>query len=335
MELVLIRLLFSFIISFLLTLYLVPLFAVIAHKLHILDVPDGLIKIHEKPTPYLGGVAVYIGFIATLALIFPFENQILSLLLGTTLLLFIGLIDDILRIKPYQKFFWQMIAALCFLKSGLHLKETFFLANFWNIPISLLWIVSVINAFNLVDVMDGLATSLASCATVTFLIIAMAHGQYSLALLLTSFLGPMLAFLWYNRPPAQIYLGDAGSLFIGGFLATVPFLFKWGSYSSYGFITPAIVLAIPLLEITALVFIRSYKGIPFYYGSPDHFSIYLQQNGWSKYQILKYILFFSIALLALSLLLLSNKISLSVLLIACFILIIIWIFSICHNFKTG
>ena len=335
MEFMLIRLLISFIISFLLTLYLVPLFAAVAHKLHILDVPDGTIKIHEKPTPYLGGVAIYVGFIATLALVFPFENKILSLLLGSTLLLFVGLIDDILRIKPYQKLFWQMIAVFCFLKSGFHLKETFFLANFWNIPISLLWIISIINAFNLVDVMDGLATSLASCATFTFLVIAMMYGQYSLALLLICFLGPLMAFLRYNKPPAQIYLGDAGSLFIGGFLATVPFLFKWGAYSPYGFVTPSIVLAIPLLEITALVCIRSYKRIPFYYGSPDHFSLYLQQNGWSKQQILEYVLLLSVILLTLSLLLAFNKISLPILSIAGLIIIILWTLSICHTPKLG
>jgi UDP-GlcNAc:undecaprenyl-phosphate/decaprenyl-phosphate GlcNAc-1-phosphate transferase len=327
-ELALIRLLFSFIISFLLTLYLIPFFSAIATKLNILDVPDGVIKMHKKSTPYLGGVAIYLGFIATLALIFPFENKILSLLLGATLLLFVGLVDDILRIKPYQKFFWQMIAASCFLKSGLHLKENFFLAHFWNIPISFLWIVSVINAFNLVDVMDGLAVTIASCASATFLIIAIAYGQYSLALLLASFLGPLLAFFWYNKPPAQIYLGDAGSLFIGGFLATIPFLFKWSTYNSYGFFTPVIVLTIPILEISALVLIRSYKKIPFYNASPDHFSIYLQQNGWRKSQILAYVLFVSAFLLILSLLLFFNKINLPILAIAFLTLIIFWILSI-------
>jgi UDP-GlcNAc:undecaprenyl-phosphate/decaprenyl-phosphate GlcNAc-1-phosphate transferase len=327
-ELALIRLLFSFIISFLLTLYLIPFFSAIATKLNILDVPDGVIKMHKKSTPYLGGVAIYLGFIATLALIFPFENKILSLLLGATLLLFVGLVDDILRIKPYQKFFWQMIAASCFLKSGLHLKENFFLAHFWNIPISFLWIVSVINAFNLVDVMDGLAVTIASCASATFLIIAIAYGQYSLALLLASFLGPLLAFFWYNKPPAQIYLGDAGSLFIGGFLATIPFLFKWSTYNSYGFFAPVIVLTIPILEISALVLIRSYKKIPFYNASPDHFSIYLQQNGWRKSQILAYVLFVSAFLLILSLLLFFNKINLPILAIAFLTLIIFWILSI-------
>lgn len=326
-----IRLGFSLIISFLLTLYLVPWFCSVAKKLKVLDVPDGSIKQHEKPIPYLGGLAIYVGFVASLAIVFPFDNKVTMLLLGSSLLLFVGLIDDILRIKPYQKFFWQLVAAFCFLRSGLYLKESFFLTNIWKIPISLLWILTIINAFNLVDVMDGLATTLACCATLTLLSIAILFGQGNLALLLSCFLGALFAFLYYNRPPASIYLGDAGSLFIGGFLATIPFLFNWGSHNSYGFITPIIALAIPLLEITSLVLVRSYKKIPFYYGSPDHFSIYLQQNGWSKYEILGFILAISVLLFILCLLLALNKINLIFLSLILSILLMFWVISIWIN----
>lgn len=328
------RLFFSFIISFLITLYLVPLFALIAKKLNVLDIPDGAVKKHEKPTPYLGGIAIYVGFIASLALIFPYENKIALLLVGSTLLLFIGLIDDILRIKPYQKFFWQFIAAFCFLKAGLYLKESFFLNNVWNFPVSILWILTIINAFNLVDVMDGLATTLASCATITLLFLALLFDQPQLALLLVTFLGPLLAFLWYNRPPAKIYLGDAGSLFIGGFLGTVPFLFKWGSYNPYGFITPILVLSIPLLEVITLILVRTYKKIPFYYGSPDHFSIYLQQGGWSKYKILGFVLILSSLFLPLSLLFALNRINLLILSLSMFSIAIGWYITIWNNVRA-
>jgi UDP-GlcNAc:undecaprenyl-phosphate/decaprenyl-phosphate GlcNAc-1-phosphate transferase len=331
MRLVVIRLIFSFFISFILTFYLVPLFCSIAKKLNILDIPDGTIKKHKNPTPYLGGMALYIGFIASLALVFPFENKVLLVLLGSTLLLFTGLIDDILRIKPYQKFFWQMIAAFCFLKSGFYLKESFFLSNIWNIPISMLWILTIINAFNLIDVMDGLATLTAGCVTATFIILALLLGQSTLALLLMCFLGPLCAFFWYNRPPAKIYLGDAGSLFIGGFLATIPFLFDWGRYNRYGFLAPIIVLAIPIFEVLSLILIRSYKKIPFYYGSPDHFSIYLQQKGWSAYKILGFVLGFSVFLLALAFVVVFTRINLAYLIITGLILLLFWIYSIWHK----
>jgi UDP-GlcNAc:undecaprenyl-phosphate GlcNAc-1-phosphate transferase len=325
------KLTLSFFISFFLTLYLVPLFSKIAYKLGVLDKPDGKVKLHEKPVPYLGGVAVYFGFLTTLALVFPFDNKITFLLIGSTLLLFIGLIDDLLQIKPYQKFFWQTITALCFLKAGLYLKEAFFLDNFWSIPLSFLWILTIINAFNLVDVMDGLATTLATCATFTFMLLAFLFGQYQLALLLAIFLGALLAFLWYNRPPASIYLGDAGSLFIGGFLGTVPFLFNWSSYTPLGFIIPIIVLAIPILEITTLILIRTYKKIPFYNGSPDHFSIYLQQGGWSKYEILTFVFVISGLFLVLSLLFALNKISFALLSFLFLTLVFFWLITIWNN----
>lgn len=299
---------FSLVISFLVTFYLVPVCCIIARRLQFIDAPDGKIKTHKQPTPYLGGVAVYVGFLSAFCLTFPFENNMMLFFAGSTLLLFVGLIDDLIVLKPYQKLFGQLLATFCYLKAGLYIKEQFFY-NYWNLPISAFWILSVINAFNLVDVMDGLATSLAIAATCSFLGMAIYFGHTTLVILLCAFLGPLLAFLWYNRPTAQIYLGDAGSLFIGGFLATIPFLFNWGVYNESGYIAPVIILAIPLLEVSTLILVRSYKKIPFYMGSPDHFSIYLQQQGWTLQAILGYVIALSAFLFVVSFAFLLNTIS--------------------------
>lgn len=296
---------FALLISFLVTFYLVPVCIKIAHRLQFLDEPDGTIKIHKQATPYMGGVAVYVGFLTAFCMTIPFESTMLLFFAGSTLLLFVGLIDDLVVLKPYQKFFGQILATLCFLKAGFHLKAQFF-SNIWNLPISALWILSTVNAFNLVDVMDGLATLLALCATTSFLLIALYFNDISAAILLCCFMGPLIAFLWYNRPTAKIYLGDAGSLFIGGLLATVPFLFNWGAYNMSGYLTPVIILAIPLLELATLIIIRTYKRIPFYLGSPDHFSIYLQKNGWSKQGILGYVVLLSLVLFSTAFLFLIN-----------------------------
>ena len=243
----------------------------------------------------MGGLAVYCGFIVGLALTMPFENRIYLLLIGTMLILFVGLIDDLFVLKPYQKLFGQCFVAFCFLRAGFYLKEHFFY-NIWNMPLSFLWILTIMNVFNLIDVMDGLATVVAISASVTFIGIALLLNHGGVVILLTSFLGALCGFLWYNRPSARMYLGDAGSLFIGGFLAVVPFFFDWGTYNRYGYLTPIIILAIPLLECVSLIVIRWYKGIPFYMGSPDHFSSYLQSYGWSKVSILCYITLLSLYL---------------------------------------
>jgi UDP-GlcNAc:undecaprenyl-phosphate GlcNAc-1-phosphate transferase len=254
------------------------------------------------------------------------------LLIGTTLLLFIGLIDDLVVLKPYQKFSGQFIAAFCLVRSGFYLKESFFLNNFWSVPLSLFWILSIVNAFNLVDIMDGLASTIAVSATSSFLLIACLNGQWQVALMLTSFLGSVCAFLWYNKPPAHIYLGDAGSLFIGGILATAPFLLKWSNQNVYGFIIPAIILAIPLLEVTSLVVVRTYKRIPFYKASPDHFALYLRNNGWSKNLILIYISVLSLSLFWWSYLILYNQMSFIQFVILSLLFLFIWLFFLCFNF---
>ena len=318
-----IKYIFSFVFSFLITFYLVPFFSSLANKIQFVDVPDGKVKQHKKPIPYMGGIAVYGGFLFSIAFTMPFENKIFLLLVGCTLLLLIGLVDDLLQLKAYQKFFGQLLVALCFLKAGFYLKEHFFY-NIWNLPLSLLWILTIINAFNLVDVMDGLATSIAIFATITFACIALIFQHHLVLLLLLPFLGALCAFLYYNKPPASIYLGDAGSLFIGGFLATVPFLFDWGTYNWYGYLTPIIILAIPLLECASLIIIRMYKNIPFYNASPDHFCLYLQSAGWSKEGILKYIGFMASIIGTVSLLFVSGKLSITTIFFVGGLFLLIW-----------
>ncbi len=298
----------SIIISFLVTFFLIPIVSSLAQKFRFVDVPDGKIKIHKEVVPYLGGVAVYCGFLCGLAFSFPFGQQIILLLIGITLLLVLGLFDDLLVLTPSQKFIGQCIATLCFIKGGLYLKEHIFY-NMWNIVISSLWILSIINGFNLVDVMDGLSTTIAIFASINFMAIAYLLGQYDLLLILGSFLGSLIAFLWYNKPNASIYMGDAGSLFMGGFLGVVPFLFKWGTYNAYGYMTPPVVLAIPILEVICLIIIRKIKKIPFYQGSPDHFSSYLQAAKWSKNAILVFVAFISLLLGSVAVAFVMNKIS--------------------------
>lgn len=308
MFMVVTRHIFALLFSFILSLYLIPIIIAVARKLGILDVPDGKIKAHDKPIPYFGGLAVFIPFITTLSLIYPFENKVLWLLLGSTMLLFTGLIDDLKVLKPGQKFFWQIFAVLCFLKGGLSLKTQFF-SSIPNLFFSAFWMLSIINAFNLIDVMDGLASLVAIIVAITFFIIGLLFEQFSISLLLVAFLGPLLAFFIYNKPPAKIYLGDTGALFIGGFLAAVPMLLHWSSISPIAYYSPIIILGVPSLEVLSLVTIRTYLGIPFYKGSPHHFSIFLQKKGWSKNNILCFSGIISLILSMLALLFLYQFVS--------------------------
>lgn len=327
---ILCKIFFAAIIAFLITFYSTPILIDIAYRFNILDNPDSKLKKHAHPTPYLGGGALYVGCISALALVLPFHNSLAFFLIGSTLLLCLGFIDDLVPMSPGRKFFGQLIATLCFLKGGLYLKELFFIdtsstiASFLLIVFSALWILSVINAFNLVDVMDGLATILALLATISFLLVACLLGCYVQAFLLAALFGALIAFFLFNKPIALIYLGDSGSLFLGGFLATIPFLIPWGQYTCFGYFAPIIILAIPLLELFTLVVIRTYRRIPFYCGSPDHFAIVLQRQGWSKWDVLSYVMLFQIPLTSVALLHLFNKIPTMLLSIIGFFIILAW-----------
>lgn len=327
MSSIIFRLFFSWILSFLFTYYFVPIFIAIANKYNIVDRPDGNIKQHAIPTPYLGGAAVYLGFLSTLAIVFPFDNQFFLFLVGSSLLFYIGLIDDLVQLRPLQKFAGQIIAVICFVRAGFYLKSHVFY-NYWNIPISAFWMLLIINAFNLIDIMDGLASIIAICCAINFLVIALFTQQYLPALLLCAMIGSIGAFLCFNKPRASIYLGDAGSLFIGGLFSTIPFLFPWGSINTFGYIIPIIVLAIPLLEVCGLICIRTYKGLPFYKASKDHFMHYLKRNCFSEIDILKFVFLMSCVLIVSTALFVENALQLSKLIILGLTFFIYWIYSL-------
>jgi UDP-GlcNAc:undecaprenyl-phosphate GlcNAc-1-phosphate transferase len=344
MQAVIARHLFALTFSFLLGIYLIPIVIRAAQKIGFMDNPDGHLKHQKEPIPYLGGVAVFLPFITTLGLCYPFQNQMLWLLLGATLLLFIGLVDDLKVLKPQQKFFGQFLASLCLIKGGFSLKTPFF-SSLSSILWSLFWMLSVINAFNLVDVMDGLCTTLALLSTCIFAVMAYLMGLFTVSLLLTAFAGSLVAFLAFNKPPAKIYLGDAGSLFIGGLLASVPFLLDWPScLFEMPFLTahvpslacflrpllevffiPAIILWVPLLEGVGLLVIRTRLGIPFYKGSPHHFSLYLQRKGWPKERILYFVTLITLVLFGLIILFMARVLPLGMLALALAGVAIAWI----------
>ncbi|MBU1007921.1 undecaprenyl/decaprenyl-phosphate alpha-N-acetylglucosaminyl 1-phosphate transferase [Candidatus Dependentiae bacterium] len=328
--------------AFCLGLYLVPVLIRAAKKLRLVDVPDGKLKQHRAPVPYLGGVAVYVSFIVVLAMFFPSGTNLLWFILGTTVLLFVGLIDDFSALSPLQKMGGQLVAVACFLKGGFSLKSRFF-ADYINLFASGFWMLSVINAFNLVDVMDGLAGMLAIIAAGSFLVVALIIQQYVVSIFLITLLGALFAFLVYNKPSAKIYLGDAGSLFVGGFLAATPLLIRWtdildthGALPSFAqgnmlfetgisALVPMLFVGVPLLEVFSLIIIRKSKGLPFYCGGPQHFSSYLREKGWSDWRVLAFAGVSALALSFCALLFMTGAISFMTLIWLLGVFLLLWV----------
>lgn len=329
----------ALILSIVFTRLLVPLIISFAHRFDILDIPHGSLKTHKIPTPYLGGVAIYGGILITLCFFLPtlislVHAQLTWLLIGSTGMLLVGLYDDVYVATPTQKFLGQFVCVGMLIKGGFVLKEAFFSHSILATAASVFLMLSVINAFNLVDVMDGLATTLGLCSGVTFFALAVAARNYSMSLLLIIFCGALIGFLPFNKPPARIYLGDAGALFIGAFLSAIPLIFSWSEYTPLGFFSPIIILGIPLLEVTMLVLIRLYLGIRPYHGSPHHFALFLQRKGWGKGMILCWTAAMSLILSALAVSFMYGQISFVILFGGLCLFFVHWVYVVIGSLKN-
>jgi UDP-GlcNAc:undecaprenyl-phosphate GlcNAc-1-phosphate transferase len=280
----------AILVSCALALLIVPIMRKIAWRFKILDIPDGTIKKHKQPTPYFGGLAIYSVCLIPLLYASFYEVKFLYILGSCTVIALVGLIDDIFVLSPLQKFFGQFCAVFVALIGGWCCDTYSF-----GLVVSVLWILTIINAFNLIDVMDGLASLVGVCSACGCMLIELnflvncTHINIFLLALSAFLAGSLLGFFAYNKPPATIYLGDTGSLLIGGMLGLISLQIGLHiqGFARYGI--PIIVLAVPLLELTTLIIIRTFKGIPFYKASPHHFSILLRNNGWSKVGILTYV----------------------------------------------
>ncbi len=293
----------AFLLPFFVVLLTIPVLIRFAYYIRFVDVPGGLSKTHDQPVPYLGGLGVYMATLITLAICMPARTLEILLLffIFLALLLILGLVDDFCVLRAHEKLIGQLVIVTFFFY-GIGLELPYPTTTFL-----FFWMLLVINAFNLVDVMDGLASTLAISGLLSLSMIAFCSCKSEpMTTLIIAFLGALVGFLWYNKPSACIYLGDAGSLLLGGLFAMMPFLMSYTMFDQQGnslcgmadslliriFIVATIII-IPLCEVVGLIFIRSYKKIPFYRASPDHFSHYLLKRGWSKYKILSYTALFA------------------------------------------
>lgn len=274
---------------------LTKLVIVAATRYSFVDAPDGVLKKHAKSVPYGGGVSVFAAWflmiMAMCGFTWIFSSDYTYFIAGASVLFTLGFCDDMYAYRAHTKFLIQIIAALLFLMGGFYLKEDFLLGNMWCIPGSFFWILTITNAFNLIDIMDGLAGTTAAGIVVSFMVVSCCLGQLGPLLFLSIFLGALCGFLCHNLPNATIYLGDAGSLFIGGTVAVLPFCFTWGVHQPWlGYSAPAIIILIPIAEVCALIYIRSGKGISPFTGSPDHFAHYLLRSNYTKYHVLWFVM---------------------------------------------
>jgi len=264
-----------FIVALALTWAGMPVALRVAMRLAIVDRPGGY-KTQRSPVPYLGGVVIVIGFslavLAAAALApegVPLEELAILMAAGVGLSL-MGLADDLWGLNPYFRLAVEALAGVLVAVSGSGVE--LFGHPTANMVLTVVWIAGVTNAFNLLDNMDGLSAGIAGIAASAFFLIAILHGQYLIAALAAALAGCALGFLRHNFHPARIYMGDAGSLFLGFLLAVIGVRLRFDAPVQITFLVPVLVLGVALFDTALVVYSRLRHGRNPFVGGRDHVS---------------------------------------------------------------
>ncbi len=272
-----------FLLAMLIGVYGTPIAIRVAHDYKILDFPDQKLKKQKQPVAYLGGLIIYFAAIFPLSLLIDFNQQFLGIVFSSLILLIIGLFDDLKAMTPRIKFLFQMIAAYILIKSGIFIN-LIYLPEWLNAFGSFFWILTMINAFNIIDVHDGFAGITALLGLLAIFFIALINGFNLIAVFAVALIGALTAFLIFNFPPARIYLGDAGSMVLGMLLGTFVIILDYSKFNSFGFFSAPLIVAIPLFDLAYVVILRLMKKKSPFQGSPDHIALRLLRkfNGNKK-----------------------------------------------------
>ena len=287
--------------AFVLSLVCTPAAMKLARVFNIMDVPSTPLKTQRQAVPYLGGLAIFVAFAVALMSVkfffFPYQDLaqkawpgdlhlmrgIYAILLGGFVSLVLGLVDDARALSPGVKLLGQIAGAVLLTAVGLRIR---FVENeTLSIALTVFWVVAITNAVNFIDIMDGLAAGVAAIAAVGFFFFSMHGGRINNSLAAVALAGACLGFLAYNFSPARIYMGDAGSHFLGFTLAAIAINLQYSHQNMLAVFSPLLILALPIYDVMLMTVIRSRKGIRPWHGSPDHIPLRLRALGWSKQKV--------------------------------------------------
>ena len=258
--------------------------------------------LHEIPLPRLGGVPIYLSFLAAVSVAFLASlhfpalapdlpiRTLLTVLVPATLVFLLGLYDDIHSVGPYTKFAVQAVAAIMLFAGGLRILDlpvlfgARHLAWYIGLPITVLWVLGITNAFNLIDGLDGLAAGSALFSTFIVFVVAISSGSLLVSLLTIALAGAILGFLRFNFNPATIFLGDSGSLFIGFMLSALALEGAQKAPTAIAVAIPVVSFGLPILETTLSVLRRLISGRPLFTADREHIHHKLLQQGLSPRQ---------------------------------------------------
>jgi UDP-GlcNAc:undecaprenyl-phosphate GlcNAc-1-phosphate transferase len=279
---------------------------------------------HTRPTAMLGGVAIFVSTALMYLVFVPRTPASIIVFSGAAILFIVGLVDDILHIKPYQKLIGQLIGASLVVGTGLKMPLTGYeLIDIW---ITVFWIIGITNAINLLDNMDGLAAGISAIAAASLALSFGSSGQTSELLLVSVFVGSLLGFLVFNSNPASIFMGDCGSMFVGFLLATSVLLNQTGGRSR-GVVpilaVPVLILFVPIFDTTFVTVLRKLWGRKASQGGRDHTSHRLVALGLSERSAVLMLYAFAVVAGGLSLLVSQLQLTQSLALVTFFTIVLV------------
>ncbi len=270
-----------FAVALLVAFVATPMARRVALRAGIVDQPSAR-KVHLSPVPLLGGAAMYLAVIIALILFGDraYVGQLAAILLGATLVSFLGIWDDRQSIPALFRLAGQVVAAGILIWSGVQVAFLPYAPLNWFITV--VWVVGITNAMNLLDNMDGLAAGVGAVGSAVFLLLAAMNGQYLVGIMAAALLGACIGFLYYNLNPANIFMGDGGSLFLGFVLAAVGIKLRFdANVDIVTWMVPVMVLGVPITDTALVIVSRLRRGLnPLTTPGKDHISHRLVARGW-------------------------------------------------------
>lgn len=282
-------------VGFLIAFASTPTVIVLARKIKALDIPKDERRIHKKPIPLIGGLAIFYGFIVSVLCFATIDRELMGILIGSVIMVTVGVIDDMRDLSAKLKLLFQIIAATIVIYFGVDIQ---YIANpfsnwfgpvyinlgLWSIPITMIWIIGVTNAVNLIDGLDGLAVGVSSIASVALLSLTLISQNVNAAIVTAALAGAGIGFLPYNFNPAKIFMGDTGSTFLGFVLACISIQGIMKMYALVSFAVPILILALPIFDTLFAIVRRLLTGKSIMSPDRGHLHHRLLDMGFSQKQ---------------------------------------------------
>ncbi len=288
---ILLALAMAFLISFAST----PTVIALAHKIKAIDVPKDERRVHKKPIPLIGGLAIFYGFVISVLCFAVIDREIMGILIGSVIMVTVGVIDDMRDLNAKIKLLFQIIAAAIVVYLGVdidHIANPFakwfgplyINLGAWSIPLTIVWIIGVTNAVNLIDGLDGLAVGVSSIASVALLSLTLLSQNLNAAIVTAALAGAGFGFLPYNFNPAKIFMGDTGSTFLGFVLACISVQGIMKTYALISFAIPVLILGLPIFDTIFAILRRVLTGRSIMSPDRGHLHHRLLDMGFSQKQ---------------------------------------------------